>query len=124
MKIRLKNIGLIDNSEVEINGITIIAGINATGKSTIGKALYSVFNSLQNIYDKVNEIRHKNIMSIFLKDTKDSRLVGHYRNDIFNQYDDQVHYLVENASKFVNDKSALLIILTVFSIRSAFILLK
>ena len=107
MKIRLKNIGLIDNSEVEINGITIIAGINATGKSTIGKALYSVFNSLQNIYDKVNEIRHKNIMSIFLKDTKDSRLVGHYRNDIFNQYDDQVHYLVENASKFVNDKSAL-----------------
>jgi predicted ATPase len=107
VKIRLKNIGLIDNSEVEINGITIIAGINATGKSTIGKALYSVFNSLQNIYDKVNEIRHKNIMSIFLKDTKDSRLVGHYRNDIFNQYDDQVHYLVENASKFVNDKSAL-----------------
>lgn len=54
MKIRLKNIGLIDNSEVEIDGITVIAGENATGKSTVGKALYSIFNALHNIYDQIN----------------------------------------------------------------------
>lgn len=49
MKLSLKNIGKIKNASVEINGITVIAGENNTGKSTVGRALYSVFNSFYNI---------------------------------------------------------------------------
>ena len=49
MKITIKNIGKIKEATVEINGITVIAGENNTGKSTVGKALYAVFNSFYNV---------------------------------------------------------------------------
>ena len=48
MKLVLKNIGKVQNATVEINGITVIAGENDTGKSTVGKALFSVFNGFYN----------------------------------------------------------------------------
>lgn len=44
MKISLRNIGKLREADVEINGVTVIAGENNTGKSTVGKALFSVFN--------------------------------------------------------------------------------
>lgn len=44
MILSLKNIGKVESAKVELNGITVIAGENDTGKSTIGKALYSIFN--------------------------------------------------------------------------------
>lgn len=60
MKITLKNIGKIDEAQVEINGITVIAGENDTGKSTVGKALYGVFNGLYNVENKIrSEIEEK-----------------------------------------------------------------
>lgn len=49
MKISLKNIGKIKEANVEINGITVIAGENDTGKSTVGKALFCFFNGLYDI---------------------------------------------------------------------------
>lgn len=45
MYLRLKNIGKISSAEIELKGITVIAGENNTGKSTVGKVLYSIFNS-------------------------------------------------------------------------------
>ena len=35
MKLVLKNVGKVQNAAVEINGITVIAGENDTGKSTV-----------------------------------------------------------------------------------------
>lgn len=61
MNLTLKNIGKIQDAVVEINGITVIAGANNTGKSTIGKTLYSVFNSFYNIE---KQIRFERIQSI------------------------------------------------------------
>ena len=53
MKLTLKNIAKIKEAEIELNGITVIAGENNTGKSTIGKALFSAFNSLHNISEQI-----------------------------------------------------------------------
>lgn len=39
MKIKLNNIGMTDTAVVDIDGITVIAGENNTGKSTVSKAL-------------------------------------------------------------------------------------
>lgn len=61
MKLCLKNIGKIKQASVEINGITVIAGENDTGKSTVGRTLYSVFNSFYNIDE---QIRNEKIQSI------------------------------------------------------------
>lgn len=62
MRLELENIGKLSKADIELNGITVIAGENNTGKSTVGKALYSIFNGLYNIEnriyeDKINSIR-------------------------------------------------------------------
>ena len=49
MKISLNNISKVKKADIEIKGITVIAGENNTGKSTVGKALWSIFNSFYNI---------------------------------------------------------------------------
>lgn len=49
MKLKIENVAKIEHAEIEMNGITVIAGKNNTGKSTIGKVVFSLFNSLSNI---------------------------------------------------------------------------
>lgn len=58
MKLYLENIGKLSNTNIDIDGITVIAGKNGTGKSTIGKALYSVFSSFYAYKDNINQIRN------------------------------------------------------------------
>jgi len=40
MELQLKNIGMIKEANVKLDGLTVIAGENDTGKSTVGKALF------------------------------------------------------------------------------------
>lgn len=49
MKLKIENVAKIEHAEIEMNGITVIAGNNNTGKSTIGKVVFSLFNSLADI---------------------------------------------------------------------------
>jgi AAA15 family ATPase/GTPase len=39
MRLKISGIGKIGDSEIELKGITVIAGENNTGKSTFGKVL-------------------------------------------------------------------------------------
>lgn len=64
MRLSLKNIGKIKEASVEINGITVIAGENDTGKSTVGRALFSVFNSFCDIDVRIREERVESIVTI------------------------------------------------------------
>lgn len=72
MKISLKNIGKIGAASVEINGITVIAGENNTGKSTVGKTLYCLFTAFHNINDKIEKERcssvYRAILNLLRKD--------------------------------------------------------
>ena len=43
----IKNIGLLQNVEVKISGLTVIAGENDTGKSTIGKVLFALIKACE-----------------------------------------------------------------------------
>ena len=43
MNLELKNVGKIKYANVELNGITVLAGENNTGKSTVGKMLFVYF---------------------------------------------------------------------------------
>ena len=45
MKLILENIGMFERAELKIEGITIIAGKNDSGKSTIGKVLFSLIKA-------------------------------------------------------------------------------
>lgn len=53
MKLNISNFAKIDNADIIIDGITVIAGENNTGKSTIGKILFSIFNSLYDINEQI-----------------------------------------------------------------------
>ena len=78
MELSLKNIGKIGSADVEFNGITVIAGENDTGKSTVGKALFSIFNSLYQIRKRIEEERKKSVQQ--------SCYSYLYRNNRANQY--------------------------------------
>ena len=43
--LEVKNIGKISHAHIELNGITVIAGVNNTGKSTVGKVPFCLTNS-------------------------------------------------------------------------------
>lgn len=63
MKLTIENLAKISKAEVELNGITVVAGYNSTGKSTISKALLSVMSAYSDLNEKIMsqrsfEIRH------------------------------------------------------------------
>ncbi len=67
MKLIIKNIGKLKNAEVEINGITVITGENNTGKSTVGKTLFSLFYGFYDLDKKISMRKIGDIENIFLR---------------------------------------------------------
>lgn len=67
MKLYLENFAKIKKADIELNGITVIAGPNNTGKSTVGKALYCIFNSFYDLDKKLNNEKVNKIMDIIYK---------------------------------------------------------
>lgn len=61
MIFKIKNFGKIAEANIKLDGITVICGNNNTGKSTVGKALFSFFYSL---YDLNNRIYNYKISQI------------------------------------------------------------
>lgn len=64
MKLKIRNFAKILKADIQINGITIIAGNNNIGKSTVGKILDAVFNATYNIDEKMNKARIESLASI------------------------------------------------------------
>lgn len=64
MVLSLKNIGKLVETQIAIDGITVIAGENDTGKSTVGKALFAVFNSFYDVDRQVLSERIDSIVSV------------------------------------------------------------
>lgn len=90
MKLRIDNFALIKRAEIDIDGITVIAGNNNTGKSTVGKVLYSMFNALNNLDDKIQKQREEQLEDTvrysFYETEKEERFVSRYSI---------VHYIVK-----------------------------
>jgi hypothetical protein len=51
MKVEFKNIGMIEAADIRFDGLTVIAGENDTGKSTVGRLMFSLIKTF-NQYDK------------------------------------------------------------------------
>lgn len=67
MKLIIDNIGNIKHAEIEIKGITTIAGYNGTGKSTISRSLFSIFSANYDLFNKISSDRTKSINQILSK---------------------------------------------------------
>ena len=68
MKFVVENIAKVKFADIALNGITVVAGENDTGKSTIGKALYCIFNSFYQLKDQIQETRTRMISNAIQKD--------------------------------------------------------
>ena len=64
MKLIIDNIGNVEHAEIEIKGITTIAGYNGTGKSTISRSLFSIFSANYDVINKISSDRTKSINQI------------------------------------------------------------
>ncbi|NLO41027.1 MAG: ATP-binding protein [Ruminiclostridium sp.] len=103
MKLSLKNIGMIKEATVEINGITVIAGENNTGKSTVGKALFSIFNSFYNIEEQIKKERIQiigNLLALMYRNIT-NRLTSRV------DFEDIAANIIDNSEKYLSDKEAL-----------------
>lgn len=97
MKISIKNIGKIASADVEIKGITVIAGENNTGKSTVSRALYSVFNGFYKIQDQVKAERIASISSLIEKLILSSAIEPYFPFDC----DDVAKEVISRKNEFI-----------------------
>lgn len=57
MQITLTNVGFIKDAVVGLTGLNVIAGPNGTGKSTVGKTVYSIIKSVSDSFQTLFEER-------------------------------------------------------------------
>lgn len=112
MLLKIEKIGMIKEADIQIDGIAVIAGENNSGKSTVGKALFCIFNTLYNINEKVKEERIDYITrAVFYKS---SRI--RYNYDLFNnryrrnmnvKFEEIAESILEKKDEYKNDKNKL-----------------
>lgn len=100
MKLTLKNIGKIGMASVEINGITVIAGVNNTGKSTVSRALFATFNSFCNIKTQILNERIDSVANKLLRICTKPNILSIE----FTDFQDFAKVLVSHISKYLEDK--------------------
>ncbi|CRF32196.1 hypothetical protein BRSU_0640 [Brachyspira suanatina] len=108
MELQLRNIGMIKEADIILDGLTLIAGENDTGKSTVGKALYSVVaglnNAEKNYKEYVEEIKIypilRNIVrkleNEFLKKCKDEHSLIRIRDLDFVGFQQYISEILEH----------------------------
>ena len=113
MKIELNNICKISHCEITLDGITVIAGENGTGKSTVGKALYSVFNSFSNRKSVIKKTKRDSLYTVFSRFNDNSTPL----QDSF-LYGDIIDELLSDSEEYINNKNELKKKITKFIIES------
>ena len=92
MNIKIKNVGIINNADIQIRGFTIIAGKNDTGKSTVSKSLYAIFSCFSGMKAKVNELVKERInqkineVGFYLTNLKKITSLANIKNKLYEHY--------------------------------------
>lgn len=66
MQLRLQHINKIKEAEITLKGLTVIAGANDAGKSTVGKILFTIIKSINNIKGYDENIRNRELRKRFV----------------------------------------------------------
>lgn len=89
MRLILTNVGIIESADIELKGLTVIAGNNDTGKSTVGKIVYSLTKAYQDF--EIKSIKEKN------------NLIQKYFREIYSLIRGEVSLEKENIKKLFNN---------------------
>ena len=96
MQIKLKHIGMLKEAELSLNSLTLIAGENDNGKSTVGKVVFCIIKAINRYKEDLQESKeHKlnekfNNLFFFIRN-----LLVH--NPILKNTDD-IYFLIEDES--------------------------
>ena len=114
MKLSIKNVGKLKEADVEINGITVIAGENNTGKSTVSKTLFSLFSGFYNLNEKISLTRLGNTRTIFLRfmeniNKESAEILNNVSNELVNNSDyknnkTKIFELIRRNKNFISEK--------------------
>lgn len=106
MNIKISNVAKVLEANISIKGISVIAGLNNTGKSTVLKSIYIGLNSLKNTSAKVITEKKKSISAIL------SRMEEHFDNqgyamlpqvlliEISSLINENIDYLISNPDDY------------------------
>lgn len=106
MRLQLKNIGKLAEADVELKGITVIGGENDTGKSTVGKVLFSVFNGFYDVENRIARAREASIHWV-LRKLDVNRLHSDIEANLKRDYSLFVEKILENSEKYQADSASL-----------------
>jgi len=67
MELQLQNIGMIKESTIKLDGLTVIAGENNIGKSTVGKLIFSLIKSSSRYDEDLEEGKDDKLFSLMEK---------------------------------------------------------
>ena len=65
MKLYLNNIGMLEEAEVTLKPLSIIAGENDNGKSTVGKIVFCLVKAINRYKEDLNESREYRVSEKF-----------------------------------------------------------
>ena len=114
MSIKISKFGKIRKADIALDGLTVIAGQNDTGKSTIGKALFSVIKSVIDFPQLYYELSQKKAFSklsailfeILKNDSKKSKALLDIRNEILNSiFDEKQQDVYKNIYSYLEQLS-------------------
>ena len=103
MKLKICNIGKVIEADIDINGITVIAGENNTGKSTVGKTLFSIFQTYFNLKNKIIQERYNSLKDL-LDDGVFFRSVRREGEISFSKYQEILNENIERLILLFDDK--------------------
>lgn len=109
MHLSVRNLAKIESAEMDFNGITLVVGNNNTGKSTAGKILYAIFNSMYNFKERIYRERYnacRRALRPILKTPsrgyggmeQDAGFISDFLNS--SKSDEQIRYAIESLAKF------------------------
>ena len=75
MNLKLHNILKIKDADIEIGGLTVLTGENNSGKSTVGKILFSILKATNNVR-QLDKMKTVSIIRRELLSLKRQRHIG------------------------------------------------
>lgn len=94
MEFKIRNVGKVHNADIEVDGITVIAGYNNTGKTTLLKSVDVLLKVYNNLAANIREERTRSIKALLVK-----------QDTVFDQhgYEDlSMHLLYDMAERVEN----------------------
>jgi len=84
MKLVVENIAAVGRAEIAVDGISVLAGLDATGKSTVCRSLDAIVRAYSGILPRVRDARRRSVGRMvdgFLADVSEPGLFGPQEND-------------------------------------------